>query len=60
MKVLGIDSSTLTIGVAILDGNRMIAEARHDAKGRTNDLLVTIDRLCRETEIAPTALDAVA
>lgn len=60
MKVLGIDSATLTIGIAILDGDRVIAEARHDAKGRTNDLLVTIDRLCREIELAPAALDAIA
>jgi len=60
MKVLGIDSATLTIGVAILDGDRVIAEARHDARGRTNDLLVTIDRLCREVSLAPTSLEAVA
>lgn len=60
MKVLGIDSATLTIGVAILDGDRVIAEARHDARGRTNDLLVTIDRLCREVALAPTAIEAVA
>jgi len=60
MRVLAIDSATLTIGVALLDGDRVIAVARHDAKGRTNDLLVTIDRLCREAGVAPTALDAVA
>lgn len=60
MRVLGIDSATLTIGVAILDGERVIAEARHDAKGRTNDLLVTIDRLCREAAVAPTELEAIA
>jgi len=60
MKVLGIDSATLTIGIAILDGDRVISLARHDAKGRTNDLLVTIDRMCREAGVAPTALDAVA
>jgi len=60
VKVLGIDSSTLTIGVAILDGDRVIAEARHDARGRTNDLLVTIDRLCREVSLAPAAIEAVA
>ena len=60
MRLLGIDSATLTIGVAILDDERVIAEARHDAKGRTNDLLVTIDRLCREAAIAPTELDAIA
>ncbi|MBA3456787.1 MAG: tRNA (adenosine(37)-N6)-threonylcarbamoyltransferase complex dimerization subunit type 1 TsaB [Deltaproteobacteria bacterium] len=60
MRILGIDSSTLTIGVAILDGERVVAAARHDAKGRTNDLLVTIDRLCREAPVAPTELDAIA
>lgn len=60
MRILGIDSATLTIGVAILDGDRVVAAARHDAKGRTNDLLVTIDRLCREAAVAPTELDAVA
>lgn len=60
MRILGIDSATLTIGVAILDGDRVVAAARHDAKGRTNDLLVTIDRLCREAVIAPTELDAIA
>jgi tRNA threonylcarbamoyladenosine biosynthesis protein TsaB len=60
MRILGIDSATLTIGVAILDGDRVVAAARHDAKGRTNDLLVTVDRLCREATIAPTELDAIA
>jgi len=60
VKVLGIDSSTLTIGIAILDGDKVIAEARHDARGRTNDLLVTVDRLCREVSLAPTAIEAVA
>lgn len=60
MRLLALDSATLTIGVALLDGDRVIALARHDAKGRTNDLLVTIDRLCREAGVAPAALDAVA
>ena len=60
MRILGIDSATLTIGVAILDGDRLVAAARHDAKGRTNDLLVTIDRLCREATVGPTELDAIA
>lgn len=60
MRILGIDSATLTIGVAILDGDRVVAAARHNAKGRTNDLLVTVDQLCREATVAPTELDAIA
>lgn len=64
MKVLGLDTATLTAGVAIVDGDdvgaRVLAEARHDASHRTNDLLVTVDRVCREAQVAPTALDAIA
>ncbi len=60
MLVLGLDTSTLTAGVAIIDDERVLADARHDASGRTNTLLVTIDRLCREANIAPVDLDAVA
>lgn len=60
MKVLGIDSATLTAGVAILDDDRVLAEARHDSSHRTNDLLVTIDRLCTQVGLAPTELDAIA
>lgn len=64
MKVLGLDTATLTAGVAIVDGDdataRVLAEARHDASHRSNDLLVTIDRLCREASVAPAALDAIA
>ena len=60
MKVLGLDSATLTAGVAIVDDDRVLAEARHDSSHRTNDLLVTIDRLCTQAGVAPTELDAVA
>ena len=60
MKVLGLDTSTLTAGVAILDDDRVLAAGRHDASHRTNDLLVTVDRLCREAGVAPRELEAVA
>ena len=61
MKVLGIDSATLTIGVAIVDAERgVLAEARHMATGRTNSLLVTIDAVCKQAGVGPLELDAIA
>lgn len=60
MKVLGLDTATLTSGIAIVDDQRVLAEARHDASARTADLLVAIDRVCREAGVAPTELDAIA
>lgn len=60
MKVLGLDTSTLTAGIALLDDERVLGEARHDASHRTNDLLVTVDRVCREAKVAPMELEAVA
>jgi tRNA threonylcarbamoyladenosine biosynthesis protein TsaB len=60
MKVLGLDTSTLTAGVALVDDRTVVAEARHDASHRTNDLLVTIDEVCRRAGVGPTELDAVA
>lgn len=60
MKVLGLDTATATAGIAIVDDDRVLAEARHDTSGRGADLLVAIDRLCREAAIAPGQLDAIA
>lgn len=60
MKVLGLDTSTLTSGIAVVDDDRVLAEARHDASGRTADLLIAIDAACRRAGVAPTELDAVA
>lgn len=60
MKVLGLDTSTLTSGIALLDGDRVLAEARHDASARTADLLVAIDRVCKDAGVAPMDLDAIA
>ncbi|MGE0868887.1 MAG: tRNA (adenosine(37)-N6)-threonylcarbamoyltransferase complex dimerization subunit type 1 TsaB [Kofleriaceae bacterium] len=58
--MLGIDTATLLAGIAIIDDHHVIAEARHDSRGRSSDLLVAIDRMCREAGIVPSALDAVA
>ena len=75
MKVLGIDTATSTAGVALIDdalidgalidgaladGARVLGAARHDTAARGADLLVAIDRLCREAGVAPRELDAVA
>lgn len=60
MKVLGLDTATLTSGIAIVDDRKVLAEARHDGSARTADLLVAIDRVCKEAGVAPMELDAVA
>lgn len=60
MIVLGLDTSTLVSGIAIVDGERVLAEARHDAGARTADLLVAIDEACRRAAVAPARLEAVA
>ena len=60
MRVLGFDTATLTAGVAVVDDDRVLADARHDGSGRNADLLVTIDDVCKRAGIAPTELDAIA
>lgn len=60
MKVLGLDTSTMTSGIAVIDDDRVLAEARHDASARTADLLVAIDDCCKRAGLGPKDLDAVA
>ena len=60
MKILGLDTATSRAGIAIVDGERVLAEARHDTSGRGADLLVAIDQVCRTAGVAPAALDAIA
>ena len=60
MKLLALDTATSTAGIAVVDGDRVLGEARHDTAGRGADLLVAIDRLCREAGVAPGELDAIA
>ncbi|HEY0193662.1 MAG TPA: tRNA (adenosine(37)-N6)-threonylcarbamoyltransferase complex dimerization subunit type 1 TsaB [Kofleriaceae bacterium] len=65
MKVLGLDTATPLAGIALIDSARpddrcVLGEARHDTSGRGADLLVAIDRLCREAGVAPRELDAIA
>ena len=54
MRVLGIDTSTRTASVALVEDGRVVAEATRT--GRNSDLLVAIADVCR----APRELDAIA
>jgi tRNA threonylcarbamoyladenosine biosynthesis protein TsaB len=60
VKVLGLDTATATAGIAILDDDRVLGEARGGTRGRGADLLVEIDLVCRAAGVAPAALDAIA
>ena len=61
MKILGLDTATSTAGIAIVDGDRVLAEARHDARGRGADLLVKIDEVCRAAGVSALGgIDAIA
>jgi len=60
MKVLGLDTATLSAGIAIVDDTRVLAETRHDSSRRSADLLVAVDDVCRRASVAPTELDAIA
>jgi tRNA threonylcarbamoyladenosine biosynthesis protein TsaB len=60
VKVLGIDTSTLTAGIALVDGDRVLAEAKTLGGARSADVLVTIDDVCKRANTGPFELDAVA
>jgi tRNA threonylcarbamoyladenosine biosynthesis protein TsaB len=60
MKLLGIDTATLTAGIAVVDDDRVLAEVRHDSASRSADLLVAIDAVCRTAGVTPRDLDAIA
>ena len=66
MRVLGIDTSTRVVGIAVVDGARVLAtdageaDARGEAGRRNTDLLVRIDDVCGRAGVPPRALDAIA
>jgi tRNA threonylcarbamoyladenosine biosynthesis protein TsaB len=61
VKILGLDTATATAGIAIVDEHgRVRAEARHATESRGADLLVAIDRVCREAGVSPADLHAIA
>ena len=61
MKILAIESSGLTAGVAIVDENIVIASYNVDyKKTHSETLLPMLDEICRMTELDRGSLDAVA
>jgi tRNA threonylcarbamoyladenosine biosynthesis protein TsaB len=60
VKVLGIDTATSIAGIAVVDNETVLAEARGASSSRSADVLVTIDDVCRRANVAPFALDAIA
>lgn len=61
MIVLGLDTATFTASAALVDGEgAILAEGTLDTSGRGDDLLVLLDDLCRQANVTPRQLDAVA
>src|SRR5512137_1077122 len=61
MKVLGLDTSTLLGGVAILDDGRLLAESRLNvAVAHSERLMVEIDRMLRHSGLSPKDIDVFA
>jgi len=61
MLVLAIESATPAQSVALVDGDRLVAESSYRADGtRGGRLLPTVDAVMREAGLAPRDLDVVA
>ena len=61
MLLLGLDTSTMWSSVALCDEHGVVlGEGGFDASGRSNQLLIVIDRVCRDAAVTPSAIDAVA
>jgi tRNA threonylcarbamoyladenosine biosynthesis protein TsaB len=60
LKVLGLDTSTTTASIAVLDGDRVLATATRNTHRRTSDVLVAVDEACRTAGVTAHELDAIA
>lgn len=60
MKVLGLDTSTTTASIAVLDGDRVLAATTRNTHRRTSDVLVAVDEACRTAGVTAHELDAIA
>jgi len=60
LKILGLDTSTTTASIAVLDGDRVLATATRNTHRRTADVLVAVDEACRTAGVTPYQLDAIA
>ncbi|PTX58848.1 tRNA threonylcarbamoyladenosine biosynthesis protein TsaB [Melghirimyces profundicolus] len=61
MKLLAIDTSTLVLGVAVLENRRVLGEVTTNLhKNHSVRLMPTVNGLMKELELSPDDLDAVA
>lgn len=61
MKIIALDSSGLTAGVAILEDEKLLAEYTVDyRKTHSQTLLPMLDEIARMTELDPSSADAIA
>lgn len=61
MLILGIESSSLTASVALLQDERLLAEYTIDyKKTHSQTLLPMIEEICKMTETSPRQIDAIA
>ena len=61
MKILGLDSSGLVAGVAVLDDDELVAEyTTNYKKTHSQTLLPMLDELCRMIELDLQTIDAIA
>ncbi len=61
MKILGIDTATDVLGVAVTEGQELIAEYRsHIKRAHAERLVPTIERLLNDLNLTPRSLDGIA
>ena len=60
MRVLGLDTATLTASVALVDGERLLAEADGRADTHSEKLLPMVERVLAAAGLTPADLDGVA
>ena len=60
MKILGLDTSTTTASIALLEDDRVLATATRNTHRRTADVLIAVDEACRAAGVAPLQIEAVA
>ncbi|MDR6227536.1 tRNA (adenosine(37)-N6)-threonylcarbamoyltransferase complex dimerization subunit type 1 TsaB [Desmospora profundinema] len=61
MKILALDTSTLVLGVAVLDHNRLLGQITTNLhKNHSIRLMPTVSLLLRELDLEPKDMDAIA
>lgn len=60
MRVLGIDTSTPRIDIALVDGDKLLGEKHGLVERNRTGVLPLIDALFRDLSLAPGAVDAIA